>query len=475
VKRRLIGIAVLMIASIVAIIWLQLRWLDGSYQRGKDQFDKSVKAATMRAFDKERSRVVSKIMRKGLDKKEIRKAISCEEGTMTISDEISWLGDSSVQNIYVLCEEGDSAYQQKLELTYDKRYISSTDMDSVQMSKVFMEAYREATEAPIDIVAVEENLAAALKNGGITLPYTLRFFPSYDPRVAQVSVDEHVFKLGRGAASIVFSGEKGFLYRQMWLSILSSFLLSALLILCMAYMLHTILRQKKLSEIKNDFISNMTHELKTPISVIAAANEAMRHFHVLDDQERTDKYLNISKNELDRLALMVDKVLQAARFEKEKIQLRPEPVSIPDLLHMVVENHRLNSNKEIRFHLRNELAMDNLSLDRMHFSNVLNNIIDNAVKYSGEQVEINAELKELDDNVVIRISDKGRGMKSETVKHLFEKFYREPTGDVHNVKGFGLGLHYVKNIMDLIGGNIGVKSQYGQGSEFTLSIPKSIA
>ena len=464
-----------MITSIVALILLQVRWLGESYAMSKEQFDRTIRLAAQEAFDNERKEVIAA----DLEKRDIQKdhhKITCEEGTIETSREISWNGDSSVQTINIVCEEGDSAYHESLEflLSSDTRLIKTKSIqDSQEISQLFADVYKKYWSAPINVLIVEDHLAKALASQNLSLPYTLSFLNESDLSDKPIlSEGERLFRLGAGAAVLRFDGEKSYLIKKMSSHFLSSILLSFLVIACFGYMLSTILRQKKISEIKNDFISNMTHELKTPISVIAAANEAMRHFHVLDDPVRTDKYLNISKNELDRLALMVDKVLQAARFEKEKIKLRPEPVNVESLLETVIDNHRLNSSKEIVFQLKSELNSDHLSLDRMHFSNVLNNIIDNAVKYSGEKVEIDAEIKEGPENVSIRIKDNGRGMNSETLKHLFEKFYREPTGDIHNVKGFGLGLHYVKNIMDLIGGQVSVSSQHGKGSEFILSIPK---
>ncbi len=464
-----------MAISILGLIFLQVRWLKDSYEKSREQFDKSVGLATKAAFDLERKDMVNALLKKE-DPSLLHDRYTCQEGTIEVDRKMTWNGDSSFMSVQIICEEGDSAYLENFEMLLSankgKRYITtSSHQDSQEIAHQMKEFYALYAQEPINVVKVEDFLKQSLVDNGICLPYRLSIING--PFAGTPKDNQHVFSLGTGSAVLSFDGERAYLLRCLAWHFLSSFMLSALVIACLLYMMSTILRQKKLSEIKNDFISNMTHELKTPISVIAAANEAMRHFQVLDDRERTDKYLKISKNELDRLALMVDKVLDAARLEKQSIRLKPEPVNVQALLETVVDNHKLNSNKDIIFTLKSELKTDSLSLDRMHFSNVLNNIVDNAVKYSKDQVVIDAEIKESPAEVMISIKDEGRGMKSETLKHLFDKFYREPQGDVHDVKGFGLGLHYVKNIMDLIGGQVSVSSQYGQGSRFTLSIPKS--
>lgn len=257
--------------------------------------------------------------------------------------------------------------------------------------------------------------------------------------------------------------------KMIW-SLLSSAILMLLMVLCFIYMLRTILRQKRLSEVKNDFINNMTHELKTPIATVSAAVEALQHFNALQDQQRTEKYLRISRNELHRLNDLVEKVLHIAAEEKEDFELALEPTDLNDLISGIITNHRLKSSKKVDF-TYTLLADAEVTVDRTHLSNAVNNLVDNAIKYSPEPVQVSIMVARQQNRLKLSVKDNGIGIPSAYHDNIFEKFFRVPTGNLHNVKGFGLGLSYVKKIVEKHGGLVRVKSEPDKGSEFLLEIP----
>lgn len=263
----------------------------------------------------------------------------------------------------------------------------------------------------------------------------------------------------------------GYLFGKLIWILISSFLLLILITWCFIYMLRTILKQKRWSDIKNDFISNMTHELKTPIATVNAAIDALQHFSGMDDREKAKSYLDISHHELQRLSGLVEKVMQVSIEGNEASELHKERVNIISLIQTIISSHELKAGKEVHFQLKNTLEDPFIKVDQMHFSNTINNLIDNAIKYSGEKVNIEISLKKKGDQILLSIKDDGMGIPSQYRQLIFDKFFRVPTGDIHNVKGFGLGLSYVKNIIEKHEGTIQVKSEPGKGTEFIIMLP----
>lgn len=235
-----------------------------------------------------------------------------------------------------------------------------------------------------------------------------------------------------------------------------------------------ILRQKRLSEMKDSFINNMTHEFKTPIATISAAIEGMQNFNALQDKEKTTRYLEISRKELKRLDSLVTKVLNIATYESNAIKLNISKVNITDLFHEIRSNEILKATKEINFQWVNADHLQEIEVDPVHFRNCISNIIDNAIKYSGNLVNIEIRCYQDNHHIYFSIKDDGIGIPASQTERIFDKFHRVPTGNVHPVKGTGLGLSYTKYVIEQHGGNISVTSELGKGSEFAIKIPKHI-
>jgi two-component system phosphate regulon sensor histidine kinase PhoR len=231
------------------------------------------------------------------------------------------------------------------------------------------------------------------------------------------------------------------------------------------------LRQKKLSEIKNDFINNMTHEFKTPIATISLAVDALRNEKVQQDPKKMNYFSEIIKEENQRMNRQVETILKAALLERQEIQLNLKPLHVHQIVTDVADNFMLRlQEKGGALELNLEADNDLIDADEVHISNLVNNLMDNAVKYGKENVppKICIFTSSTEKKFIIRIEDNGIGMNRETLKRIFERFYRAHTGNIHNVKGFGLGLSYVKSVVDGHNGSIKAESTLGKGSCFTI-------
>lgn len=266
-----------------------------------------------------------------------------------------------------------------------------------------------------------------------------------------------------------FPNKKAYMFKQMLGTLIAALVLVLMVMFAFYFAVSTIFKQKKVSEIKNDFISNMTHELKTPISTISLACEAITDPDIKKDPTTLDSFVGMISSENKRLGKLVEKVLQTSLLEKGKLNLQKSTYAVHDMVKEAVESF------EIQFQQRGgELQLNRLddviwSVDKLHFSNVLFNLMDNALKYSTENPITKVELINESNGFSVMIADNGIGIKKEDQKRIFDKLYRVSTGDVHDVKGFGLGLDYVSRIVDMHGGKIHVKSEMGKGSTFKIT------
>ncbi len=251
-------------------------------------------------------------------------------------------------------------------------------------------------------------------------------------------------------------------------SLLLSFLLVTSIIICLLYLLKIIQKQKELAEIKNDLISNITHEFKTPLATINVALEGIQRFNLENDSEKSKKYAEMSRTEVEKLTLMVEKLLETATLDSNSLHLNLEKINLVSLLEKAanIEEDMLQG-KTISLTTNLEECL--LKMDRFHFENAINNILDNAIKYGGDKIEIGIQKNNLE--VIISIMDHGNELSKQQSLKIFEKFYRVPKGNTHDIKGFGIGLYYTKNIIEKHGGTVGVNIK--NGTEFIIRIPNS--
>ncbi|MCW3104964.1 MAG: hypothetical protein JWO09_3404 [Bacteroidetes bacterium] len=272
--------------------------------------------------------------------------------------------------------------------------------------------------------------------------------------------------------SVYFPSQKRYLLGSMWVMLLVSLTFMLVLIFSFYYTISTILKQKKLSEIKNDFISNMTHEFKTPISTISLACEVLNDVSIEKSPERVNTYVKMIGDENKRLSLLVENILQTAILDKGQLKLKMQDIDIHSLIEQTIINIKLQvENKEGEISRDLKAAIPVLRGDRIHITNIIFNLIDNALKYSNDHPKIRIMTSSDNEGIFISVQDNGIGISKENQKRIFDTMYRVPTGNIHNVKGFGLGLSYVKAVVEKHGGSISVASEPGKGSRFTVYLP----
>jgi two-component system phosphate regulon sensor histidine kinase PhoR len=273
---------------------------------------------------------------------------------------------------------------------------------------------------------------------------------------------------------VVVSNIKDFIFKSLGWMIAGAILFTTVILAAFYLTLHALLRQKKLSEIKSDFINNMTHELKTPLATISLAVDAIRNPKVIGDQSKLEYFSGIIKEENRRMNKQVETILQAALLDKHEVQLQLKDLHVHETLGHIMDNFRLQlDERQGRLTLDLEASNDLVEGDEVHLTNMLSNLVDNAIKYSKPDLPpvIGISTMNYGKYVRIRMEDNGIGMNKETVSRIFEKFYRAHTGNIHNVKGFGLGLSYVRTMVDAHQGKITVDSVPGKGSVFTVDLP----
>ncbi|MES1218993.1 MAG: HAMP domain-containing sensor histidine kinase [Bacteroidota bacterium] len=274
--------------------------------------------------------------------------------------------------------------------------------------------------------------------------------------------------------SVIVPNYKNIVLKSLRGNIITAIFFTIIIVTAFYLTIRTMLRQKKLSEIKNDFINNMTHEFKTPLATISLAVDALKNEKVMGNPEKMTYFSSIIKEENQRMNRQVETILKAALMEKQEVQLLLRPLHIHEVIKEVASNFILQlEDKKGKAELELKATNDLVDADEVHFSNLVNNLIDNSIKYSKDNTppDIKISTTSTDKKITIRLEDNGIGMSRETVKRIFEKFYRAHTGNIHNVKGFGLGLSYVKTMVEAHGGEIKVESVLGKGSVFNIELP----
>jgi two-component system phosphate regulon sensor histidine kinase PhoR len=261
-------------------------------------------------------------------------------------------------------------------------------------------------------------------------------------------------------------------FRQMTPFWLTSVIVILIMIFSFYYIMLNNLKQKKLSVIKNDFISNMTHEFKTPISTISLASEMLADESISRTPEKQQRYLQMIRDENKRLSVLVESILQTSILDKGEFKLKLTEVDVHEIINTAIKNtHLLISQRKGTVHTYLKAQKFKLQADRVHLTNIIFNLIDNAIKYSREAPEISISTFNTAEGIMIQVKDNGIGISKENQRKIFDKFYRVPTGNVHNVKGFGLGLSYVLAVVLKHNGTISVNSEPGKGSTFNVHLP----
>lgn len=470
-----------MSVCILGIFLFQGYWLYNSYKLREEQFSKEInESLRMAVFNKQFSDVRRYIKYFGKDKDSLNRPMR------GLADQLEEIGMPKGKRFRGQRDPGRYPGPPPLEAFHGDSPSKVVYADTLarQISEYLITStlHNDST----NLIKLDSIFKVELANRQIATPYQLdTFHLNYSGFERESFRDSIRRREPRQTAKIPFNPASNlfvqasfdsplqFILQKMIWTLLSSLVLLVLTTLCFVYMLRTILKQKRLSEVKNDFINNMTHELKTPIATVSAAVEALQNFNALNDQRKTQTYLDISKNELQRLSDLVEKVLHIAAEEKEDIELFREETDLNEVIDNILSNHQLKAGKQLQLRYDNNLAGKTVYVDKTHLSNAINNLIDNAIKYSGEQVQLYIQTSLENGILKIKVKDHGIGIPKVYQGSIFDKFFRVPTGDLHNVKGFGLGLSYVQKIVEMHGGTIHVQSEPDKGSEFTIIIPSA--
>lgn len=285
-----------------------------------------------------------------------------------------------------------------------------------------------------------------------------------NPFTTQIAIDDDNLFLLHLSVEIPYKVFWG----RMWGIILSSAAIIVLLGAVLVYILNTMFRQRTLEQMRKDFTHNITHELKTPISVAVAATDALRNFSADSDIERRSRYLEMVETQLTQLSEMVERILSVSVEGKEE-RFNPEMIDIVDIISSLKDDLEINCHKELTFSLQPQTPI-NIRADKFHIRNMLSTVFDNAVKYSAQRLTISVVVTADREQTTIKIADNGYGISRQHIKHIFEKFYRVPSGDLHSVRGYGLGLYYARKVANMHGGDITATSRIGVGTTITIKL-----
>lgn len=367
--------------------------------------------------------------------------------------------------------------------------ISGKDPSVVQGFEAEIELYKRPLNERINVAYIREELGKELKTRDIESPFDLMIkdrnttlyasfanYTEHDRPDAESLYTTELFQADNAGSSgrlaIYFPNKDHILMGNITVMLFLSVALLLVLTGAFTYTIFTMLRQKKISEMKTDFINNMTHEFKTPVATIMIASESLRDAEIAADRQRASRLANIIYDENVRLGNHIERVLNIARLEKDNLKLEHRPVDMNDLAQAVVDSMELQLLKhgaKVNMHLDATEAV--VSGDELHLSNVLFNLLDNAIKYSNEEPDITIKTKNSGRQIHLTVADKGIGMNRDQLSKIFDQFYRIPTGNRHDVKGFGLGLSYVNDIVKRLDGKVHVRSEKDKGTTFEITLP----
>ncbi len=330
----------------------------------------------------------------------------------------------------------------------------------------------ESLQDSIKVHEIDTAYARRLQLQGIDVPFQISRLDGATEREERMFNEVTIGFQNPITYKVQISDKTSYLLKRILAPILLSIFLVAFTIVSFSLLYRNLLRQRRLADIKNEFISNITHELKTPIATVSVAIEALRSFNANMDAQKTKEYLDISANELQRLSLLVDKVLKLSMFENREVELKYEPLDMKELVEEVTASMRLQAEKHkaiIKVTTEGDTQFEG---DRLHLVSVIFNLVDNALKYGNGSPNIKIGITGKENAIKLSITDNGIGVPPEYKEKIFEKFFRVPTGNLHNAKGYGLGLSYVAHVIEKHKGTINVESVEGNGSKFNIRLPK---
>lgn len=482
-------IAIVMGIFFLALLFLQAKYFEEVINMRKEQFDESV---TRSLYQTARNLELNET-KKGLET-QFSKQSERDDSTKTAKSPTTFEArlhsniPANVPKGLFLDNLNSNSTDESLRDSVKQRYIYQRALLNEVVYSILYKASEKPLAERIDFPSLDSDLRTELRSNGININY--HFYvttsdgrevyrcPEYSSEGDRYTYRQVLYpndpSAQKGILYIHFPDMQSFLFSSVKFMI-PAIIFTLMLLIVFIFTIWSIFRQKRLTEIKNDFINNMTHEFKTPISTISLAAQMLRDPSVTKSETMFKHISGVIVDETKRLRFQVEKVLQMSMFDRKAATFKRKEVDANVLVQDTVNTFRLKveaSGGKIDAHLDAEDAI--VFVDEMHFTNVIFNLMDNAVKYKAEDRELNLTVtthNESDDKLVITIADNGIGIKREDLKKIFEKFYRVHTGNRHDVKGFGLGLAYVHNVVKALGGSIHAESEYGKGTKFIITLP----
>jgi len=487
--KRLNGLSILMLVTILAIAGFQVYWLNENYKKEENSLEFRAHVVFRETINKLQAKKLNldKIFTDSSRNLQVRVKRDMtgpmthmipEENVVTMVNALGSKVTDSLSKIHK-AKKGVVITMNKTGMLY--RDDSLKEFNFTNRGEHPTEIVRflygvDSLQEPIVLDEIDSAYRMELKKENIAINYHIKKDDSVQlDRIRGEEPFNNKVTVGFAhpvTYELVLGNAFGYIIKRLSSPILFSIFLVGVTILSFVMLYRNLLHQRRLAAIKNEFISNITHELKTPIATVGVAIEALRNFNAIHDTQRTNEYLDISQNELHRLSLLVDKVLKLSMFEKKEIELQFEPVNLKDIVNEVVDSLKLQTEK---YHAVVSVEHEGdlvLQADRLHLLSLVFNLLDNSLKYSKDDPNIQVKMKGENDKVIMSIKDNGIGIAPEYQGKLFEKFFRVPAGNTHNAKGYGLGLSYVSHVVMKHKGTITVDSHPGTGTEFIITLPK---
>lgn len=502
-KQNVSFISFVVSLAFLALIAIQLYWIRNDHELKVDQFALKVYDALNNTARKlEKHVYADKISKK------VKRTQGVSDGNkVKIYSILSTDSNGVSTNLYSQKEflRTDTSIKYNKEIPADLRNVDTAKaIENVrnelikQKTDIVNDIYDELEiinvyknyKPNIDKDKLDEILRKELRDQGIQMKYYYSISSHYPGSIKSNNLNEaesEIDSMGLGFKvnltpnniyiqpqylTVYFPDQQKYILKAMGPMLMVSGMVIVILIFSFYYFIATIVRQKKLSAIKNDFISNMTHEFKTPISTISLASEMLGDDSVVKTPEKQARFLKMIKDENKRLSVLVESILQTAILDKGEFKLKLNELDIHEIINTAINNtHLLIDHRSGKINTQLNATKVKMQADRVHLTNIIFNLIDNAIKYSKESPEICVKTEDTENGINIYIKDNGIGISKENQRKIFEKFYRVPTGNVHNVKGFGLGLSYVQAVVQKHGGEISVQSELGKGSTFKVFLP----
>ena len=498
-KSTLWLLILLMAVTFGALIALQVRYLTSTAELAEKQFDDGVKRSLIQTVILLEENEALKFLAQTLEEdKYVQKdnragTYNKRSNDLRITDSVrtDWNKNSSTPSVRLSTGHGKATIEETSKFLREKFLLnfsrSKTILDQAVFRWLHESENRDISER-VDFIELDEILDTYFKSNGVELPFFYSIVDNNNKVIYQCNktinvagnpnTDVYVQRLfpredtkRESYIHVVFPSKQNFIFESLNLLLPSI----GVILLTLGIFIITIIiifRQKQLNTIKNDFVNNMTHEFKTPISTISLASQMLQDTEVGKNPAMLKHVSNVIKDETKRLSLQVEKVLQMSMFENEKATLKLTEIHINNLIKDIISSFSLKvTSKGGEINTSLKAQNDLLLIDEVHFTNVIFNLMDNALKYCDKSPILSIETWNEKENLCISVEDNGIGIKKENIKRIFEKFYRVSTGNLHNVKGFGLGLAYVKKIVNDHRGTIKVESELGLGTKFTIIIP----